>query len=88
VASTPWYALLYVAWALASLIWTAYPKPRLTLLLLLTTTVQAMFVGSVLTWRELVRAIASALKWVLLSILFELWVSVFWGGPILPEFGR
>jgi hypothetical protein len=41
----------------------------------------------VLTWRELVRAIASALKWVLaLSILFELWVSVFWGGPILPEF--
>ena len=86
----PWYALLYVVWAVASLIWTAYPEATaLTLLLLLTTTVQAMFVGSVLTWRELVRAIASALKWVLaLSILFELWVSVFWGGPILPEFGR
>ena len=43
----PWYALLYVAWALASLIWTAYPEATaLTLLLLLTTTVQAMFVGS------------------------------------------
>ncbi|GAA1647726.1 O-antigen ligase family protein [Microbacterium flavum] len=86
----PWYALLYVVWAVASLIWTAYPEATaLTLLLLLTTTVQAMFVGSVLTWRELVRAIASALKWILmLSILFELWVSLLWGGPILPGFQR
>ena len=86
----PWYALLYVAWALASLIWTVYPEATaLTLLLLLTTTVQAMFVGSVLTWRELVRAIASALKWILaLSLLLELWVSLFWHGPMLPEFVR
>ena len=74
----PWFALLYVAWAVASLLWSAYPSATaLTLVLLLSTTVQAMFVGSVLTWRELVRAIASALKWILgLSILFELWVSL------------
>lgn len=86
----PWYAVLYVLWAVASLIWSAYPEATaLTLLLLVTTTVQAMFVGSVLTWRELVRAIASALKWILgLSLVFELWVSIFWGGPILPEFVR
>ena len=86
----PWYAVLYVLWAVASLIWSAYPEATaLTLLLLVTTTVQAMFVGSVLTWRELVRAIASALKWILgLSLAFELWVSIFWGGPILPQFGR
>src|SRR5690606_18920374 len=29
------------------------------------------------------------LKWVLgLSIVFELWVSLVWGGPILPQFVR
>ncbi len=86
----PWFGVLYVVWAVTSLIWTAYPSATtLTLLLLLTTTVQAMFVGSVLTWRELVRAIASALKWILaLSLLLELWVSLFWHGPMLPEFVR
>lgn len=86
----PWFAVLYVVWAVASLLWSAYPSATaLTLLLLLTTTVQAMFVGAVLTWRELIRAIASALKWILgLSILFELWVSLVWGGPILPGFVR
>ncbi|MBN9225371.1 MAG: ligase [Microbacterium sp. SCN 70-27] len=86
----PWYAVMYVLWAIASLVWSAYPEATaLTLLLLVSTTVQAMFVGSVLTWRELIRAIASALKWILsLSLLFELWVSLVWGGPILPEFGR
>lgn len=86
----PWLALLYVAWATASLLWTAYPSATfVTLLLLYTTTVQALFVGSVLTWRELVRSIASALKWVLgLSLVFELWVSLFWGGPIMPGFGH
>ena len=48
---------------------------------------QALFVGSVLTWRELVRAIASALKWIIaLTIVFELWVSLVVGGPILPNF--
>lgn len=86
----PWFAVLYVCWAVASLAWTAYPSATiLTLLLLLTTTVQALFVGAVLTWRELVHAIASALKWVLAaSLVFELWVSLVWGGPILPHFER
>jgi len=86
----PWYAVLYVLWAIASLLWTAWPTATaLTLLLLVSTTAQALFVGAVLTWRELVRAIASALKWILgLSLLFELWVSLVWGGPLLPRFVR
>lgn len=86
----PWFAVGYVVWATASIIWSAYPEASVTtLLLLLSTTVQGMFVGSVLTWRELVRSIASALKWILgLSLLFELWVSLIWGGPIMPGFGR
>src|SRR5690606_6724442 len=59
----------------------------LTLLLLWITTVQAGFIGTVLTWRELVRAAASALKWTLgLSLVFELWVSIFVRAPILPGF--
>jgi len=86
----PWFAVLYVVWAVCSVAWSAYPTAtELTLLLLLSTTAQAMFVGSVLTWRELVRAVASALKWILaLSLAFELWVSVVWGGPIMPGFER
>ncbi|WP_127818394.1 O-antigen ligase family protein [Microbacterium sp. CPCC 204701] len=82
----PWFVVGYVAWATLSLAWSAWPDTSaLTLLLLWITTLQAVFIGSVLTWRELVRAVASALKWVLaLSILFELWVSVFIGAPILP----
>ncbi len=86
----PWFAVGYVAWAAFSILWTAYPEASVTtLLLLLSTTVQAMFIGAVLTWRELVRSIASALKWILgLSIVFELWVSLVWRGPVMPAFGR
>lgn len=84
----PWFVIAYVAWATLSLTWSVWPATTaLTLLLLWITTLQALFIGSVLTWRELVRAIASALKWVMaLSILFELWVAVFIGQPILPGF--
>lgn len=86
----PWFAVGYVVWATCSILWSAYPEASVTtLLLLLSTTVQGMFVGSVLTWRELVRSIASALKWILgLSLVFELWVSLVWGGPLMPGFGR
>ncbi|MDJ1112948.1 O-antigen ligase family protein [Microbacterium dauci] len=86
----PWYGLGYVVWALASLLWTQWIGASIpTLTLLVITTFHAIFVGAVLTWRELVRAIASACKWILsLSVLFELWVSLVWGGPIMPQFGR
>ena len=75
----PWFVVAYVLWATLSLLWSAWPATTaLTLILLCVTTIQALFIGSVLTWRELVRAAASALKWVMgLSLVFELWVSVF-----------
>lgn len=84
----PWFVVGFVAWATLSLLWSAWPSTTaLTLLLLWITTIQALFVGGVLTWRELVRAAASALKWVIgLSFVFELWVSVVVGAPILPGF--
>ncbi len=84
----PWFSLAVVVWALLSLIWSAWPAASaITLLLLVITTLQAHVVGALLTWRELVRAVASALKWTLgLSILFELWVALFVRVPVLPGF--
>jgi O-antigen ligase len=84
----PWFIIAYVVWATASLLWSAWPaSTALTLILLWVTTIQALFIGSVLTWREIVRTIASALKWVLgLSLVFELWVSIFVRAPLLPGF--
>jgi len=86
----PWFAMGYLLWAVASLLWTAYPATTaLTLVLLVLTAALGMFVGAVLTWRELVRAIASALKWVLaLSILFEAWAALIWRGPVSAGFVR
>ncbi|WP_191089346.1 O-antigen ligase family protein [Microbacterium radiodurans] len=86
----PWFALAYVGWAVASLTWTAWPgATALTLALLLATTAQALFVASMLTGRQIIHAIAAAVKWMLaLSIAFELWVSLVWRGPILPHFVR
>jgi hypothetical protein len=52
----PWFALSYVLWAVCSLLWTTHlAATAATLVLLLVTTMQAVFVGAVLTWRELVR---------------------------------
>ncbi|WP_314506522.1 O-antigen ligase family protein [uncultured Microbacterium sp.] len=84
----PWFTIAYVAWAALSIIWSHWREATaVTLLLLVITTLQGLFIGSVLTWRELVRTIASALKWVMaLSLVFELWVSVFIRGPLLPGF--
>ncbi len=84
----PWYAMLYVVWAAASALWTHWlDATALTWALLVCTTVQGLFVASVLTWRELTAAIAAALKWVLgLSLLFELWVALIVHAPVLPNF--
>ncbi len=86
----PWFAVSYLALAVSSLAWSAWPSTSaLTLGLVLSLTVHGGLIAAVLTWRELVRAIASALKWILgLSLVFELWVSLVWGGPILPGFVR
>ncbi|MGC5222252.1 O-antigen ligase family protein [Micromonospora sp. DT81.3] len=84
----PWFLLVYVAWALISVTWSAWPAATLTTWLSLAiTTLQGLFMASVLTWREIVRALASALKWVLgLSLVFELWVSLVVRAKLLPNF--
>ena len=88
VRRLPWYALGFVVWAGASLLWSQWPMATaMTWSLLAATTLQGLFIAAVLTWRELVRAIASALKWVLASsLVFELWVSLVVRAPVLPGF--
>ncbi|MFV0319392.1 MAG: O-antigen ligase family protein [Microbacterium sp.] len=83
----PWFVVLYAGWALASLIWTHWlDATLLTWAVLAGTTLQGLFLASMLTWREIARTIASALKWVLgLSVLFELWAALV-SGPLLPNF--
>ena len=90
VRRLPFLAFGYVAWAGLSILWSAWPAASvLTWLLLAVTTFQGLFVGAVLTWRDVVGAVASAAKWVVgLSLLFELAVSIFVQGPILPGFVR
>ena len=90
VRRLPFLAFGYVAWAGLSILWSAWPAASvLTWLLLAVTTFQGLFVGAVLTWRDVVGAVASAAKWVVgLSLLFELAVSIFVQGPMLPGFVR
>ena len=82
----PWTLLAYVALGGLSFLWSAWPTTTaITWFATGVTTLQGLFLASVLTWREIVRTIVSALRWVLgLSILFELWVSLFVGHAILP----
>lgn len=84
----PWFAVAFIAWAIVSLLWSQWPGATLTTgAALVATTVQGAFLAAVLTWREIIRAIASALKWILgLSLLFELWVAVVVQRPVLPNF--
>lgn len=84
----PWFVLAYALWALVSLTWSAWPAmSAVTWLLLAATTLQGLFVGAVLTWRELVAALASALKWTVgLALLFDVAVATLVRGPLLPGF--
>jgi O-antigen ligase len=86
----PWLVLAYAGWAGASLAWSAWPTTTLvTWLLLALTTLQGVFIAIVLTWDEMVAAITTALKWALgLSLVFELFVSAIWRGPLLSGFHR
>ena len=84
----PWATLGYVFLAALSLIWSRWPAATaMTWALLAVTTLQGLFLAHVLTWRELLRALEVALKWVLgLSLLFELWSALIVRGPVLPNF--
>lgn len=86
-----WYRLpspiyWFLALALLSIFWSQYRfESVLGNLAQIATTLLAVVLAFVLTWHELLRTLASALRWVIGgSFLFELWVSLFHGGPLLP----
>ena len=84
----PWATLGYVALAALSILWSRWPATSAaTVVLLVITTIQALFLAHVFTWRELVRLLEVALRWVLgLSLVFELWAALVLRGPLLPNF--
>lgn len=84
----PWAATGYTVLALISIAWSQWPGATIvTWVLLATVTVNALFIVQVLTWHEIVRALASAFKWILgLSLAMELWVALVVHAPILPNF--
>ncbi|WOF24189.1 O-antigen ligase family protein [Microbacterium betulae] len=86
----PWVTLGYVAFAALSIAWSAWPAVSVvTWLLLASVTLQGLFLADVLTWRELVRCLEIALRWVVgLSVALELWVSAVLRHPLLPNFSE
>ena len=69
-----------------SIAWSHYPAvSAIGISLQLITTVAALFLALILTWSELLRTLAAALRWLLgLSLLFELIVAVFVRHAVLP----
>jgi O-antigen ligase len=80
--------IAFLGYAVLSIAWSAYPSASLlTLTGTLLTTIVGVYLALVLSWTEVVHALAVALKWVLgLSILFELWVALIVRAPVLPLF--
>jgi O-antigen ligase len=72
--------------ATLSILWSFYPGASLIgVTLQWLTTLVAVFLALCLSWPELVRALAAALRWILaLSLLFELGVAVFLREAVLP----
>ena len=84
----PWTALAFTGWAAASIAWSRWPETTaLTWTLLGATTLVAIALAAMLTWRQLVSALAWALAAVMgLSVAFEAWAALVVGGPVGIEF--
>ncbi|WP_104192162.1 O-antigen ligase [Cryobacterium sp. Y82] len=74
--------------ATLSIAWSYYPGASLLgITLQLITTLAALFLAVTLTWPELLRTLAGALRWVLaLSLAFELFVALVVQHEVLPFF--
>ncbi|MCU1444908.1 O-antigen ligase family protein [Cryobacterium sp.] len=72
--------------ATVSIAWSAYPSvSALGITLQWITTITALFIALCLSWTELLRTLAVALRVVLaLSLLFEAFIAVFIGHAVLP----
>ena len=77
---------LFLAFAVLSIAWSAYPgASALGVLAQLATTAGAVFLALCLSWPAILTALGNAFRWILgLSLLFELVVAVFVRQPVLP----
>ncbi|GAA4485258.1 O-antigen ligase family protein [Microbacterium panaciterrae] len=84
----PWAAIVYLALALLSVLWSRWPQATLlTWVLQAAITAVALFIAFTLSWQEIVRALSSAFKWILgLSLLLEAWVALVRHHPLVPNF--
>ncbi|MFJ8896636.1 hypothetical protein ACIRCZ_18785 [Leifsonia sp. NPDC102414] len=82
----PMLMAVFLVLATVSIAWSAYPVASvLGVVAQWSTTVVAVWLAVCLSWAEIVRALASALRLVLgLSLLFELVVAVVVRHPVLP----
>lgn len=82
----PLYLLL--AWMALSTIWSAYPAfSALATLAQLLTTLVAIFLAALFSWRHLLRVFANVIRFILLSsLVFEFIAAAFVRGPIAPIF--
>lgn len=80
--------VLFLALAVLSTAWSFYPGATLIgLAALLSTTIVGVTLALCLSWYEVVRCLAAALRWTLaLSMVFEFVVAAFVRAPILPFF--
>jgi len=78
--------VVFMLLATVSLAWSFYPgASAIGLTLQWLTTLSALFLAVTLSWAELLRTLAGALRWVLgLSLLFELFVGFVVRHPVLP----
>lgn len=86
VRRVPLTLALFLALAVLSIAWSAYPgASALGALSTLATVTGAFFLAVALTWEELLEVLSSALRWVLgLSLVFEFVVAAFVRQPVLP----
>lgn len=76
-----WFLIL----ATLSIFWSAYRLETVAgVVAQILTTVTAVILAFVLSWHELLRTLATSMRWLLaVSFLFELWVSIFVREPLL-----
>ncbi|MBT1018583.1 O-antigen ligase family protein [Canibacter sp. lx-72] len=84
----PHSLLLFLAFATVSIIWSAYRvESLLGITAQLATSTVAVLLAFLFSWQQLVRALATSLRYILmLSLLFELYVAAILRKPLLQGF--
>lgn len=84
--SIPFWLAFFSLFAVASVLWAYSPADTaLTLSAFICVTIGGVGIALTLPWNDLVRALGTTLRWIIAaSLLFELWVAVFFGHAIYP----